>query len=106
MSYSAVYISLDESLFLSVCPISDYFALFLDIFTVGVHSVELPENKGLGSRKAALGGRKSPPCLRPALQSFATHLSGPVPARNADPSFVRCSLRLVIPSRHSFPGEL
>ena len=56
--YSAVYISLDEPLFLSVCLANDYFALFMDIFTVEVHSVELPENKGLGSRKAALGGRK------------------------------------------------
>jgi hypothetical protein len=85
VQYSAVYISLDESLFLSVCLANDYFASFLDIFTVGVHSVELPENKGLGSRKAVLGGRKYPPCLQPALQSFATHLSGPVPARNARP---------------------
>ena len=30
-------------------------------------------------------GRKSPPCLLPASPSSATHLCGPVPARNADP---------------------
>src|ERR1039458_3724387 len=34
------------------------------------------------------GGRMFPPCLRPC-RSFATHLSGPVPARNAHPDLLK-----------------
>jgi len=53
-----------------------------------------------------VGGGLLPSLQPPMMQaSFAPHLSGPVPARNAGPSFIWCSLRLVITSRHSFPGE-
>jgi len=42
-----------------------------------------------GKLHLASRGRKAPPCLRLALPAFATLLSGPVPARNSDPDFLK-----------------
>jgi hypothetical protein len=80
VSFSALYISLDTSHLVLFCPGSRYFAFSPDIFFVEDHSVEHPENRSPGLRRSVFGGRRFPPCLRPALQSFATHLSGSVPS--------------------------
>jgi hypothetical protein len=80
VSFSALYISIDTPHLVLFCSGSRYFSFSPDIFIVEVHSVELPENKAPCLRKTVLGGRRFPPCLRPALQSFATHLSGAVPS--------------------------
>ena len=79
-SFSALYISIDTPHLVLFCPGSRYFAFSPDIFIVGVHSIEPPENRSPGLRRPVFGGRKFPPCLRPALQSSATHLSGAVPS--------------------------
>jgi hypothetical protein len=78
--YSALYISLDTPHLILFCPGRRYFAFSPDIFIVEVHSVEPPEHRSSGLRRTVFGGRRFPPCLRPALQSFATHLSGAVPS--------------------------
>ena len=82
VSFSALYISIDTSHLVLFCPGSRYFAFSPDIFIVGVHFVELPENKAPRFRRTVFSGRRFPPCLRPALQSFATHLSGRVRKRH------------------------
>ncbi len=79
-SFSELYISIDTSHIVLFCPGSRYFAFSPDIFTVEAHFVERPENRSPGLRRSVFGGRRFPPCLRPALQSFATHLSGSVPS--------------------------
>jgi hypothetical protein len=80
VSFSALYISIDTPHIVLFYPDSLYFAFSPDIFDVEVHSVEPPENRSPGLRRSVFGGRRFPPCLRPALQSFATHLSGSVPS--------------------------
>jgi hypothetical protein len=78
--FSALYISIDTPHIVLFCPGSRYFAFSTDIFIGEVHSVEPPENRSPDLRTSVFGGRRFPPCLRPALQSFATHLSGSVPS--------------------------
>jgi hypothetical protein len=80
VSISALYISIDTPHIVLFCPGSRYFAFSPDIFIGEVHSVEPPENRSPDLRTSVFGGRRFPPCLRPALQSFATHLSGSVPS--------------------------
>ena len=80
VSFSALYISIDTSHLVLFCPGSRYFAFSPDIFIVEVHSVEPPENRTPGLRRSIFCGRRFPPCLRPALQSSATLLSGAVPS--------------------------
>jgi hypothetical protein len=79
-SFSALYISIDTPHIVLFCLGSRYFAFSPDNFILEDHSVELPENGSPGLRRSVFGGRRFPPCLRPALQSFATHLSGSVPS--------------------------
>ena len=79
-SFSALYISIDTPHIVLFCPGSRYFAFSPDIFIVEVHSVEPTENGSPSLGRTVFGGRRFPPCLRPALQSFATHLSGSVPS--------------------------
>jgi len=71
VSFSALYISIDTPHLVLFCTGNRYFAFSPDTFIVGVHSVEPPENRSPGLRRSVFGGRKFPPCLRPALQSFA-----------------------------------
>ena len=78
--FSALYISIDTPRFILFCPGSRYFAFSPGFFIVEVHFVEPPEDRSPGLRRAVFGGRKFPPCLRPALQSSATLLSGAVPS--------------------------
>jgi hypothetical protein len=80
ISCSALYISIDTPHLVLFCLGSRYFAFSPDIFIVEVHSVEPPEIRSPGLRRSVFGGRKFPPCLRPALQSFSTLLSGAVPS--------------------------
>ena len=80
VSFSALYISIDTPHLVLFCLGSRYFAFSPDIFIVDVHSVEPPENRSSGLRRSVFGGRRFPPCLRPALQSSATLLSGAVPS--------------------------
>lgn len=80
VSFSALYISIDTPHIVLFCSGSRYFAFSPDIFVVEAHSVEPPENRSPGLRRSVFGGRRFPPCLRPALQSFATLLSGAVPS--------------------------
>jgi hypothetical protein len=80
VSISALYISIDTPHIVLFYPGSLYFAFSPDIFIVEIHSLEPPENRSPGLRRSVFGGRKFPPCLRPALQSFATLLSGAVPS--------------------------
>ena len=80
VSFNVMYISIDTAHLVLFCPERRYFAFSPDIFIVEVHSVEPPENRSPSLGRTVFGGRRFPPCLRPALQSFATHLSGSVPS--------------------------
>jgi hypothetical protein len=78
--YIAVYISIDAPPFLLTCRGRPNFAFLPGLSSSLFIPVDLPAYDFSGLRRAVFCGRRFPPCLRPALQSFATHLSGSVPS--------------------------